>query len=176
MKHLVKVFIFVSAVFLVNRVALALEMGAAPPRVELKEKLGGRLDGSPWSSEELQGKISVIFYVAPDEKDTNNPASEALKKENFPDDKFQSYGIVNMAASWMPNFAINAALNEKQKRYPRTIYVRDYKKVLVQAWKIADYSSDILVFDKTGKLVFRKDGKLSDEEIRKLVKTVSDNL
>jgi len=176
MKRLVQILIFVSAVFLVNQVVLALEMGIVPPKVELKEKLGGRLDGNPWSSEELRGKIAVIFYVSPDEKDTNNPASEALDKEKFPEDKFQSYGIVNMAATWMPNFAINAALNEKQKRYPKTIYVRDYKKVLVQEWKIADHNSDILVFDKAGKLIFRKDGKLGDEEIRKMIKTITDNL
>ena len=176
MKRLVQTLIFVSAVFLVNQMVLALEMGSVPPKVELKEKLGARLDGSPWSSEELQGKVAVMFYVSPDEKDTNNPASEALDKAKFPDDKFQSYGIINMAATWMPNFAINAALNEKQKRYPKTIYVRDYKKVLVQEWKIADHNSDILVFDKAGKLIFRKDGKLGDEEIRKMIKTITDNL
>ena len=36
--------------------------------VELREKLGGRLDGKPWSSEELQGKVHVLFYVDPDER------------------------------------------------------------------------------------------------------------
>jgi uncharacterized protein len=176
MKRLVQILIFVSAVFLVNQMALALEMGAVPPKVELKEKIGGRLDGTPWCSEELPGKIAVVFYVSPDEGDTNNPASEALDKEKFPADIFQAYGIVNMAATWLPEFTINLSLSEKQKRYPRTIYVRDYKKVLVQAWKIADNSSDILVFDKTGKLIFRKDGKLNGEDIRQMIKSITDNL
>ncbi len=176
MKHLVKILILVAAVFLINQAALAFELGEVPPKVELKEKLGGRLDGKPWSSEELQGKVFVIFYVDPDEKDTNNAASEALDKEKFPTDKFQSYGIINMAATWLPNFAINSALEEKQKKYPKTIYVRDYKKVLVQAWKIADDSSNVLAFDKKGKLIFRKDGKLTNEEIQKLIKAIRDNL
>ncbi len=176
MKHLVKILILMSAVFLIHQVALALEIGEVPPKVELKEKLGGRLDGKPWSSEELQGKVFVIFYVDPDEKDTNNPASEALDKEKFPPDKFQSYGIINMAATWLPNFAISSALEEKQKKYPKTIYVRDYKKVLVHAWKIADDSSNVLAFDKKGKLIFRKDGKLTNEEIQKLIKAIRDNL
>jgi uncharacterized protein len=176
MKHLVKILILMSAVFLIHQVALALEIGEVPPRVELKEKLGGRLDGKPWSSEELQGKVFVIFYVDPDEKDTNNAASEALDKEKFPTDKFQSYGMINMAATWLPNFAISSALEEKQKKYPKTIYVRDYKKVLVQAWKIADDSSNVLAFDKKGKLIFRKDGKLTNEEIQKLIKAIRDNL
>ena len=176
MKHFSKWLILGLSVFLINQTAQAIEIGEIPPKVELKEKLGGRLDGKPWSSEELQGKVQVLFYVDPDEKDTNNPASEALDKEKFPSDKFQTWGIINMAATWKPNVFISSSLEEKQKRYPKTIYVRDYKKALVQTWKIADDSSNVLAFDKMGKLIFRKDGKLNAEEIQKLIKAIRDNL
>ncbi len=176
MRKRVKWLIAFLAVLLTNQTARAVEIGEIPPRVELREKLGGRLDGKPWSSDELRGKVYVLFYVDPDEKDTNNEASEALDREKFPEDKFQSVGIINMAATWLPNFAISSALKEKQKRYPRTTYVRDYKKVLVNAWKIADDSSDVLVFDKNGKLIFRKDGKLTPEEIRSLIRAIRDHL
>jgi YtfJ family uncharacterized protein len=176
MNHLVKAIIVVLAVFLITHLALAVEMGQVPPKVELKEKLGGRLDGTAWSSEEMKAKVHVLFYVDPDEKDTNNDASEALDKQKFPSEKFQSVAIINMAATWLPNFAISSSLKEKQERYPRTIYVRDYKKVIVNAWKIADDSSDVLAFDKEGKLIFRKDGKLTHEEIQTLIKVIKDNL
>lgn len=166
----------VLAVLLATPAARAIEMGEIPPKVELRDKLGGRLDGRPWSSEELQGKVHVLFYVDPDEKDTNNEASEALDKEKFPGDKFLSVAVINMAATWLPNIAISSALKEKQKRYPRTIYVRDYKKVLVRSWKIADNSSDVLAFDKKGRLIFRKDGKLTPEEIQSLIKAIRDHL
>jgi predicted transcriptional regulator len=83
---------------------------------------------------------------------------------------------MNTAASWLPNFIISSALKEKQKRYPTTIYVRDYKKALVNAWKIADDSSNVLAFDKQGKVIFRKDGKLTTEEIRTLIKAIRDRL
>ncbi len=176
MKHFLIGLILVFAVIFLNLPAQAIEMGKVPPQVELKDKLGGKLDGTPWSSAELQGKVSVLFYVDPDEKDTNNAASDALDKEEFPEDKFQAFGIINMAATWMPNFAISAALKEKQKRYPKTIYVRDYKKVLVQAWNIADNSSDVLAFDKKGQLIFKKEGKLSAVEIQTLLKTIREHL
>jgi YtfJ family uncharacterized protein len=176
MKHFVKGLIFVLAIFLINQAAQAVEIGEIPPKVELKEKLGGRLDGKPWSSEELQGKVYVLFYVDPDERDTNNDTSEALDQEKFPHDKFQSVGIINMAATWLPNFAISSSLKDKQKRYPSTIYVRDYKKVLVNAWKIADDSNDVLAFDKQGRLIFRKDGKLTEEEIKTLIEVIRDHL
>ena len=176
MKHLVTWLIIVSAIFIINQVAQAIEIGEVPPKVELKENLGGRLNGTPWSSAELQGKVYVLFYVDPDEKDTNNEASEALDREKFPSDKVQSVGIINMAATWLPNFAISSALKDKQKRYPEAIYVRDYKKVLVKAWKIADDSSNVFAFDKKGKLIFRKDGKLTAEEIQMLIKAIRDHL
>jgi YtfJ family uncharacterized protein len=176
MKHHVKWLIPFLSVFLMNQAAQAVDIGEIPPKVELKEKLGGRLNGKPWSTEELQGKIHVLFYVDPDEKDTNNDASEALDREKFSSDKFQSVGIINMAATWLPNFAISSALKDKQKRYPETIYVRDNKKVVVSAWKIADDSSNVLAFDKKGKLIFRKDGKLTAEEIQTLIKVIRDHL
>ena len=153
-----------------------LEMGQVPKEVELKGDLGGLLDGSPWSSKELKGKINVIFYVDPDERDLNNDASEALKKEKFPRDKFQSHGIINMDATWLPNFIISSSLEEKQKRYPDTIYVRDYDKVLVKEWGISDDNSDVLAFDNEGKLIFRKDGKLNAEDIQKLIQIIRANL
>ena len=162
--------------FAIPQMALAIDLGQVPPKVELQDDLGGRLDGTAWRSAELIGKVHVLFYVDPDEKDTNNDASEALDKEKFPAEKFQSVAIINMAATWLPNFAISMSVEDKQKRYPRTIYVRDYKKVLVDAWKIADDSSNILAFDKQGKLIFRKDGKLSPEDIQRLIRAVKENL
>jgi predicted transcriptional regulator len=81
-----------------------------------------------------------------------------------------------MAATWLPNFAISSKLKKKQKAYPRTTYVRDYKKVVVEAWKIADDNNDVLAFDKKGRLIFRKDGKLNPDDIQKLLQAVRENL
>jgi hypothetical protein len=176
MKFFITIILTVLGILLINPIAQAIEPGEVPPKVVLKEKLGGRLDGKPWSSEELQGKVHVLFYVDPDEKDTNNHVSEALNNEKFPDEKIHYFGIINMAATWMPNFAINMALKEKQERYPKTTYLRDNKKVLVQSWKIADDRSDVLAFDKKGKLFFIKEGKLTAAEVQRLIKAVRDNL
>lgn len=153
-----------------------MEMGKVPPGVELKGETGGRLDGAAWSSAELKGRVHVLFYVDPDEKDLNNDASEALDREKLPSDKYASVAIINMAATWLPNFVIASSLEEKQKRYPRTLYVRDNKKVLVRTWKIADDTSNVLAFDKSGRLIFRKDGKLDAGEIRKLLQAIKENL
>ena len=53
-----------------------LPIGEIPPKVVLKGDLGGRLDGTQWSSEELVSeKVIVLFYVDPDESELNNHVS-----------------------------------------------------------------------------------------------------
>ena len=153
-----------------------IEIGEIPETVTLEDKQGGRLDGTSWNSAEMRGKVHVLFYVDPDLKDLNNSAGDALKKEDFPRDEFQSIAIINMAATWLPNFAISSALKKKQKRYPTTLYVRDKKKVLVKAWGIADDNSDVLAFDKLGALVYRKDGKLDAGDIEELIGIIREHL
>jgi Bacterial protein of unknown function (YtfJ_HI0045). len=94
-----------------------LPIGEIPPKIVLEGDLGGRLDGTPWKSEELvSGKVIVLFYVDPDESDLNNHVSDALKAENFPLDKYGSVGAANMAATWLPNFAINIKIEKVNKR------------------------------------------------------------
>ena len=169
--------LFVISFFLAQDVfAIDLEMGKVPPTIDLKDKIGGRLDGSPWSSNELRGKIHVLFYVDPDEKDLNNDASEALSDAKFSPDDFQSLAIINMAATWLPNFAISSSLKEKQKRYPNTLYLRDYKKVVVNEWGLADDNSDVIAFDRQGRLIYRKDGKLDENDINELLNVIKGNI
>ena len=101
MKHLHPLCAAMLVLCLAPQMAGAIELGQVPPKVELQENLGGRLDGTAWRSDELKGKVHVLFYVDPDEKDTNNEASEALDREKFPAEKFQSLAIINMAATWL---------------------------------------------------------------------------
>ena len=88
----------------------------------LQKDLGGRLDGTPWSSEELvSGKIIILFHVDPDESELNNHVTEALKAEKFSTEKTGSVVVVNMAASWLPDVTINKKLKIKQEEYKTTV-------------------------------------------------------
>jgi len=156
--------------------AMAIEVGSIPPQVKLDGKNGGRTDGQAWSSDMLKGKVHVLFYVDPDEKDLNEPFVQALKKHGFDHSKFASVAVINLAATWKPNVIIEALLKKKQKEFPDTIYVKDRKSVLVKQWRLADDNSDILVFDKSGKLIYKKFGKLSKDEIAKVIALIDKNL
>ena len=154
-----------------------LPVGEIPPKVVLKDDLGGKLDGTQWSSEELvSGKVIVLFYVDPDESELNNHVSDALKAENYPKEKYGSIGMANMAATWLPNFAINMKLKSKQEKHKSTVYVKDLDKALVKKWGLSDDNSDVVVFGKDGRVLFSVDGKFTDAQVKEIVKVVWDNL
>ncbi len=154
-----------------------LPIGEIPVSVVLKGELGGRLDGSQWSSEELVSeKVIVLFYVDPDESELNNHVSDALKAENFPKEKYGSIGMANMAATWLPNFAINMKLKSKQEKHKTTVYVKDLDKTLVKKWGLSDDNSDVVVFGKDGIVLYSVDGKFTEAQVKEIVKVVWDNL
>ncbi len=156
--------------------ALALEIGSQPTPLNLEGENGGKLDGQAFSSDSLKQKVHVLFYVDPDEKELNEHVSQALKAEKFDRDNYASVAVINMAATWLPNFAIASKLEEKQKQYPDTLYVKDLKSVLVKEWDLLDDSSNVLLFDKDGSLLFLKKGKLNQDEIKELISLIKAHL
>jgi len=156
--------------------SMAIELGNVPPSVTLTGADGGKIDGSSWSSSLLKGKVHILFYVDPDERELNKYLTRALKKRHFDRQKYASVAIINLAATWLPNVILESKLKAKQKEFPDTIYVKDKKKVLVKKWQLADDNSDILIFDKRGKLIYKKFGKLSGEEIQKVLSLIEKHL
>ncbi len=164
------------SMLLLSAVGMAVELGKVPVKIVLEGKDGGNVDGSAWSSSMLKGKVYTLFYVDPDKKELNNALADALKAKKFNRRQFNSIAIINLAATWLPNALIESKLKEKQKKFPHTVYVKDKDKVLVKKWHLADDNSDVLVFDKQGKLIYKKFGKVSDTEILEILALVEKNL
>lgn len=153
-----------------------LPVGEKPAEITLEGKTGGKVDGSAWSSAEIQGKVYVLFHADPDESETNNAASEALKAEDFPSDKYGSIAIVNMKATWKPAWIISMILKSKQEKYEDTVYVKDMAKLVVKKWNLADDSNNVVLFDQTGTVLYSKDGQLSKSDIDELIKLTWANI
>ena len=155
----------------------AIQIGKKPKEITISGENGGCVkDNKAWNSNMIQGKVFVMFYVDPDEKDKNEHFAQALKKRHFDRDKYASIAIVNMAATWKPNFIIESILESKQKEFTDTIYVKDKKSVLVNGWNLADNESDILIFDKDGKVLFYKAGKMTQDDVKKAISIIEEHL
>ena len=150
-----------------------LPVGSTPKTIVLQGEQGKLVEGGgPWKSDMFIGYVTILFYVDPDESDLNNAASEALKNVNLPADQVRSVAVINMDATLLPNFLIQGKLEDKQKEYQNTLYVMDYKKVLVNEWGLGDHNSDIVIFDKQGKVLFSVDGQLNDSQIMQMLAAV----
>lgn len=147
-----------------------------PATVELKGDSGGKVDGSPWSSDSIKGKVFSLFYVDPDHRDMNEHLKEALASENFPLDRYGSIAVINMGATWVPNALIGSSLKSNQEKYPDTVYVKDFDKALVKQWQLADDAYDVLVLDKEGKIIFSREGDFSKDDVATMIKLIRDNL
>lgn len=154
----------------------AITIGEVPKNISLSGKNGGLVKSGDWNSNTIKDKVIVMFYVDPDEKDTNSHFSKKLKERHYNEEIFASIAMINLAATWKPNFIIESILKEKQKEFPRTLYVKDKKSVLVKAWEIDDDASDIILFSKEGKVLFYKSGKMSEEDMTNIFKLIEDNL
>ena len=156
----------------------ALTIGETPKHLTIQGEDGGLVDNNQvWDSNTLHDNVFVMFYVDPDEKDVNEHYTQALKKFKKENDlHFQSIAIINLAATWKPNFIIEKILASKQKEFPDTIYVKDKKSLLVKEWDVKDDASDIIIFDKNGKVIFYKSGAMSQEDIKKSFTLIKENL
>jgi predicted transcriptional regulator len=167
---------FLATTLISSMMLLALNTGEVPPKVVISEKNGGYLDGTEWNSSMLKNKLYVLFYVDPDERDTNSAFTEVLKNKNYDLNYYGSVAIINLAATWLPNVVLESKLKDKQKKFPNTIYVKDKSKVLVKEWNLQDDSSNVLVFNKSGELIYSYSGKLDSSEITKVISLIDRNL
>ena len=155
----------------------ALNVGEVPKELILSGDNGGLAqDGSAWSSSSINDKLHVLFYVDPDEKDVNNEFVELLNAKEFNSTIVGRVAIVNLAATWKPDYIIEKLLKLKQKELPNTIYLKDKKSILVKEWGLADDASNVLIFSKEGELLFYKAGQLSGDEIKKAIELIETNL
>ncbi len=173
-----KLTIMMFAVLCLTAFAFAGEIvvGEKPPVIELSGRDGGRLDNTPWSSEELKDQVWCLFYVDPDESDLNVAAEDSLNAEDIPDDKLKTAAVINYKGTRLPGFAVSIVLRGKQKDHPNTLYLKDNKHVFVNEWGLTDDTYCTLVFDKEGVLVYRKDGKMNEEEIAEYISVIKENL
>lgn len=154
-----------------------MEPGETAVPVVISEKEGGYAAGGSWDSTDVIGKsAAMFFYVDPDNQDDNLELEKALNKLGVDKNIVKSVAVVNAGATWKPAFIIGSVLKSKQEKYPDTIYVMDNKKVLEKKWGLSTDAYVVMLFGKDGKVLFRKDGQLTAEEIEIYTKKVQELL
>lgn len=133
---------------------------------------GAYVNGKEFSSKDFKGKITAIFYVDPDHRTINDESNKVLQAESFDLNFYQSFAIINMAATWLPNVVLDQALKGSQKDFPDTKYVKDLKKLFVKKWKFVDDGYQTIVLNENGEVLFNHVGVLTMEKTKELISTI----
>ena len=152
----------------------AVNIGDTLPQVILEKENGGTSGDKPWHSTSLKGKVHLVLYMDPDERKETQALLDALNNLVIDSKLYSTVAIVNLAATWMPDVVLESMLSKKQKELKNTTFVFDKEKVLVKKWKMKDDASNVLIVDKSSKILYQKVGKISPKNIECIIKMIYD--
>lgn len=144
---------------------------------------GGEIDYRPWSSSELTGKIRTVYHLAARIGIDNINAHyidaiiAADLDEHGPDALYQTVTVLNTdEALWGTTGLAHRRMENSQKEYPYAGYVIDAEGKALAAWGLESKSSAVIIVDENGEVLWYKDGKLTDAEVKEAVGIVEKEL
>ncbi|MFZ4440604.1 MAG: YtfJ family protein [Syntrophales bacterium] len=150
-------------------VAAELKVGDKAPDFKMKDAAGKEYS---LDHPQFKGKVLHIAYIDPDEKDMNSHVEDALKKERdsgaLDKTRYESFGFANLKATNLPNFIIKSMIKSKQEK-TGAIALLDYDYTILNLWGLKNDSYDGVVLDKERICRYIYNGKLSQEELTKMI-------
>ncbi|MGL6261339.1 YtfJ family protein [Vibrio sp. WXL103] len=138
-----------------------------------------KINYQSWNSEQMLGKVRVIQAIAGRgaAKEMNAPLMAAITAADFPQQDYQTTTIINQDdALWGTGSFVKSSAEDSKKEFPWSSMVLDSDGVAFDTWQLAEKSSAIIVQDKQGKILFVKEGALSEAEINQVLSLVQDNI
>ena len=131
----------------------------------------------PWSSSCLhdKGKVQVVQYIAANlgVRKQNKAFNESLIEKRFTSEQMSTTIIVNMADTMeMAKGMVMKKLAKSKVEHHTIDFVIDDQGVGLQRWGMKNKSSAVIVLDEYGRVLFAKDGPLSDIEIEATIRLI----
>lgn len=186
--------LFQSAVFAVEqpiaglngKAGHSLETGQSLPLLDIRE--GGEISigdntivEKPWSSKsfESKGRVQFVQYVAANRGavSQNKMFTDALKKKQYSSEELETTIIVHMAdtMSLAKRFVVKKMAGKKAM-YQSINFVIDDEGVGLERWGMKNKSCAVIVLDASGKVLFAKDGPLSETEVESTIKLIDQHM
>ena len=108
-------------------------------------------------------------------KEKNQSMIDAIKASHFNPVKYQTTTIINADDAIVGTgiFCKKIVRKKGKQENPHSQVVLDDKSAVKNAWGLNSKDSAIIVLDKTGKVKFVKEGKLSDSDIQSVISLVN---
>ena len=172
-------FTLLTSAILLDNTALAhnLKLEQPLPQVSVSDEgeivlKGKEVAFQPWKSTTLNGKVRIVHHLAGRSatKEKNQAVIDAIKAAHFNPTQYQTTTIINADDAIVGTglFVKSSAENGK-KENPHSQVVLDDKSSVKNEWGLKGKESAVIVLDKSGKVKFVKEGKLSSEEIQTVI-------
>lgn len=125
-----------------------------------------------WNSQKMRGKVRIIQAIAgrSSAKEMNAPLMSAITAAHFPESSYQTTTIINQDDSiWGTGSFVKSSAEDSKKEFPWSSIVLDGNGNVAKTWSLKEESSAIIVQDKSGKVQFVKEGKLTSDEINQVI-------
>ncbi|WP_282177581.1 YtfJ family protein [Vibrio nereis] len=161
-----------------------ISLGNTVPNVTVQEHGEIILQGDTtayqkWSSQNLQGKVRVIHAIAgrSSAKEMNAQLMAAITAAKFPEKSYQTTSIINQDdAIWGTGSFVKSSAEDSKKEFPWSSMVLDENGKIAQTWALKPESSAIIVQDKEGKVLFVKEGALTESEVKQVLGLIAANI
>ncbi|MGB1320054.1 MAG: YtfJ family protein [Vibrio gallaecicus] len=161
-----------------------LSVGGSVPTVEvnsygeiiLKE---GNTDYQTWSTNALLGKVRVIQAIAgrSSSKEMNAPLMAAITAAKFSENDYQTTTVINQDDSiWGTGSFVKSSAEDSKEEFPWSSMILDEDGQVASSWALQEESSAIIVQDKQGKILFVKEGSLTETEISSVISLIKTSL
>ncbi len=180
--------------------AIEIKIGEKIPQINIEEKgvlvpeyeiINGKMiykadtdiNYKKWSSSELTGRIGVVYHLAArlGTDEINKPFIDALMAadlpEYLPNSPYKTTTILNTDdAVWGTAGIASGRFENSMKENTYACFANDENGVAQKSWGLKAKGSAIIIHDKEGKVLYFKDGKMTQDEIKKGISIIQNEL
>lgn len=153
--------------------ASTIEAGAPLPQLAISDRGevilrdDDKFSFSPWHSQQGVGKVHVLQYMAGtlSAKGINKPFTDRLEQE-IDYSHYHVTTIINLDdAMWGTGRFVVSEVQKSKRKYPLSTMVLDEDGMGLKQWQLGAKSSAIIITDGLGKVLYLKEGAMSEMEI-----------
>ncbi|WP_386690703.1 putative protein YtfJ [Lonepinella sp. MS14434] len=136
---------------------------------------GDKVQYKGWNSAQLAGKVRIVHHFAgrTAAKEKNDAFIQAIKQASFDRNKYQTTSIINADDAVIgTGIFVKSSAEKGKKENPHSQVILDQQSEVKNAWQLREKESAVIVLDKTGKVQFVSEGKLSPQHINEVIDLV----
>lgn len=173
-KHMLTTWLISAGVFLFSLSAQAIELGKPLPLVKVEDRglmqlSGDSINYKPFSSNQLNGKVTTILVVAArmGMDDVNKLFTDAMAEAGLSKDHHRFVSVVDVdQALFGTGGLVMDRVETRQREHPGTSFVLDDEGIVIKTWDLKEKGSAVTIIDANGTVIRHKDGALNEIEVK----------